>query len=259
VQSLDISMRVRAEAVLPHVRVQPGSRLADLGCGTGWFAAELERRGYEVVCVDASRPNLDALGRTYRGPVRRGTLVPVLGDVTALPLDSSSIDGAVCMEVLEHVRDDALALAEINRVLKRGAPLVVTVPNVDAPKPLVERLGLESVHDRPGPEEHVRPGYRAAELTSKLADAGLRVAFVGGVGGPLFRATMGLVSLAHLGYRRSRGQTTWTWADVESDATALPLRIYSRLFPALLYVARIQNGADDGRRSTLVVVGVKPD
>jgi SAM-dependent methyltransferase len=257
VQVFDISMRLRAEAVLPHVHVPRGATLADLGCGTGWFSAELERRGYEVVCVDASQPNLDELGRTYRDAVRRGSLVPMHGDVTALPLESSSLDGAVCMEVLEHVREDTLALQEINRVLIPEAPLIVTVPNADAPPPLLERLGLESVHDLPGPEQHVRPGYRADDLTAKLSDAGFRVTFVGGVGGALFRATTGLVSLAHLVYRRTRGQKSWTWADVERDASALPLRMYSVVFPALLSLSRLERGKDRASQSSLVVVATK--
>lgn len=257
VQVLDLSMRLRAEAVLLHVQVPLGARLADLGCGTGWFSAELERRGYEVICVDASQPNLYELGRTYGEAVRRGTLVPVHGDLTSLPLESESLDGAFCMEVLEHIEEDTRALEEINRVLVCGAPLIVTVPNADAPKPLVERLGLESVHDRPGPEQHFRAGYSAEVLTAKLSDAGFRVTSVGGVGGALFRTTAGLVSLAHLAYRRARGQTSWTWADVERDASSLPLRMYALVFPAFLSLSRVERRKDRERHSSLVVVATK--
>ena len=258
VQELDISLRVRARAALSELSLQPGSRVGDLGCGTGWFSAELARGGYEVMCVDISQENLDELQRIYPDLVGQRLITPIQGDLTELPLDSGTLDGVCCMEVLEHVENDRRALREIVRVLKPGGALVLSVPNRLAPLPLVERLGLESVHDRPGPERHVRPGYEAGELTTLLSEAGFDTRSVSGVGGMLYRATTGLVSLAHLGYRRARGQPTWTWADVEQDAASLPLRLYRAVFPGLLFLAELERGPKIERCSALVVTAVKP-
>ena len=49
-------------------------------------------------------------------------------DVTRLPLPDGSIDVVVCNHVLEHVRDDASALAELRRVLKPSGFAVLQVP-----------------------------------------------------------------------------------------------------------------------------------
>jgi 2-polyprenyl-3-methyl-5-hydroxy-6-metoxy-1,4-benzoquinol methylase len=253
VQELDLSLQIRADAALPVLERMPGV-LGDLGCGTGCFAAEIARRGRHVLCVDVTQANLDALVRLYPELVDRDLLTPLHGDLTRIPLDTAALDGAFCMEVLEHVEDDRAAAAELARVVKPGGVLVVTVPNRKAPLPLVERLGLESVHDRPGPEHHVRPGYDARELTELLETAGFDVVSVAGVGGRLYRATTGAVSLAHLAYRKLRGDDAWTWADLERDATSLPMRIYGAVFPALLALARLDKPRSLAHCSTLVVL-----
>jgi SAM-dependent methyltransferase len=49
-------------------------------------------------------------------------------DVTALTFRDRSMDGVVCLDVLEHVPDYRAALCEFARVLKPGGTLVLTVP-----------------------------------------------------------------------------------------------------------------------------------
>lgn len=257
VQELDLSLQLRAEAALPKLARVPGITIGDLGCGTGCFSAELGRRGFTVHCVDVTQANLDALARMYPDLIERGILTPIQGDLTALPLGAKSLDGAVCMEVLEHVEDDRAAIQEIARVVRPGGFLAVSVPNRSAPLPLVERLGLDSVHDQPGPERHVRPGYDAHELTELVTNAGFEVTSVTGVGGALYRTTAGLVSLAHLAYRRGRGQQAWTWADLERDSTSFPMRVYAAVFPVLLYLARIERGTNPTKRSTLLITATR--
>ncbi len=50
---------VHGEASFCAGLVEPGARVLDAGCGTGRVALELDRRGYEVVGVDADRSMID--------------------------------------------------------------------------------------------------------------------------------------------------------------------------------------------------------
>jgi SAM-dependent methyltransferase len=49
-------------------------------------------------------------------------------DGKTLPFESESFDNVLCTEVLEHVPDPKNFMAEIHRVLKPGAKLILTVP-----------------------------------------------------------------------------------------------------------------------------------
>jgi SAM-dependent methyltransferase len=54
--------------------------------------------------------------------------VDIHGDICHLPIRDIVADCCVCTEVLEHVSEPSLALAEINRVLKEDAYLVLSTP-----------------------------------------------------------------------------------------------------------------------------------
>ncbi|HLH22869.1 MAG TPA: class I SAM-dependent methyltransferase [Chloroflexota bacterium] len=107
----------------------PGSRVPvrvlDAGAGRGTLARALARRGYAVTALDDSAAFLAYL-RERVGP--KAPIRLVCGDVAALPFEARVFDGAVCGEVLEHVADDAAAVAGLARTLRPGGVLVATVP-----------------------------------------------------------------------------------------------------------------------------------
>jgi 2-polyprenyl-3-methyl-5-hydroxy-6-metoxy-1,4-benzoquinol methylase len=254
VQALDLSFRLRAEAALAALDCAPGARVLDVGCGVGSFSALLAAASHRVTCVDVSEKNIEAVRR------RHPDLQSVCADATTLPFAADTFDAAVFMEVLEHVEDDRAALSEIGRVVRPGGLLILSVPNLAAPAPLLERLPLRSVHAREGPEHHVRDGYSADELSRLLAESGFRVETMASLGGITYRLTTDLVSVVHLAYRRLRRQPSWTWADVEADRENPLLRAYGAVFPALLALARL-GATEQGTRgaSLLVKARVLPE
>lgn len=111
----------RRAFLLAHV--VEGSRVLDLGCGDGSFAAAIAGAGAAVTMADVAREAL----RRARARVP-GAEAVALPDGGPLPLDEDAFDLVWAGEVLEHVADVAGLLAEVRRVLRWGGTLVVTTP-----------------------------------------------------------------------------------------------------------------------------------
>ncbi len=108
-----------------------GARVADLGCGPGWYAADLARRGLSPVAIDASRGMLAALKST------RSDADAVRADLGALPIARESLDGAVAYNAYQHLPIPRLpvALAHLHAALRTDAPIDLTVGDLDAREP----------------------------------------------------------------------------------------------------------------------------
>lgn len=97
-------------------------------------------------------------------------------DVTEIPVEDNHYDGILCIHVLEHVADDARAMAELHRVLRPGGWALVTAP-VDPSRPTDEDPTLADPAARAqrfGEPDHVR-AY-GLDLGDRLAAAGFTVA-----------------------------------------------------------------------------------
>ena len=97
--------------------------VADIGCGTGNGAELIAPFVKEVIAIDQSKPMLEsARKRLAASGVRNVRFLD--GPIEALPLPDASVDAAMCILVLHHVRELPEALAEIRRVLRRGGRLL---------------------------------------------------------------------------------------------------------------------------------------
>jgi SAM-dependent methyltransferase len=54
---------------------------------------------------------------------------PLCGDITRLPYRDKSFDFISALDVLEHVKNDDLAISEISRILKKNGITIITVPH----------------------------------------------------------------------------------------------------------------------------------
>lgn len=102
-----------------------GERVLDIGCGPGFLCAELlQEVGFKgsIVGVDSSTAMLNLAESRCDG---HDNVEFRQADATALPVDDSSFDAAVCVQVLEYVADVKAALSEMYRVLRPGGRVVV--------------------------------------------------------------------------------------------------------------------------------------
>jgi demethylmenaquinone methyltransferase/2-methoxy-6-polyprenyl-1,4-benzoquinol methylase len=96
--------------------IEAGWRVLDLACGTGDLAFDAARHGARVVGLDIT-PRMVELARE-----KGGTTGPawIVGDMTALPVQSGAFDLVTTGYGLRNVPDLTRALAEIHRVLRPG-------------------------------------------------------------------------------------------------------------------------------------------
>lgn len=127
----DLGFRRRIVTLLSYLDVQPGDAVLDCGCGEGFYTLIFsELFDCRVHALDYSR---ELVGRAKGWVSRKDRVRFHLGDVVALPFPDETFDRIVCTEVLEHIPDDARAVSELYRVLKKGGTLAVTVPNHNYP------------------------------------------------------------------------------------------------------------------------------
>jgi SAM-dependent methyltransferase len=103
----------------------PGERILDVGCGPGFYCAELaEEVGAEgsILGLDSSPQMLELARRRCEG---HRNVKFAEADATALTVESSTFDAAVCVQVLEYMPDVARVLAELHRALRPGGRVVI--------------------------------------------------------------------------------------------------------------------------------------
>lgn len=106
-------------AALERVGVRAAGAILDAGCGTGHGASLLAPLG-PVAGADVNA----AAVRIARERGVDAHCAPL----AQLPFAASRFELVACLDVLEHIDDDAAALRELHRVMVSGARLVVTVP-----------------------------------------------------------------------------------------------------------------------------------
>lgn len=110
--------------------VPAGARVLDVGCATGYLAAELTRRGCVVDGVEVD-PVAAQQARAHCRAVVVGDLeAPSTHAEVERMLGAEHPDVIVCADVLEHLRDPWAVLAWLKTLLAPGGRAVISVPNI---------------------------------------------------------------------------------------------------------------------------------
>ncbi len=98
-------------------------------------------------------------------------------DITALTYADEQFDALICSHVLEHIIDDALAMRNLHRVLKKGGKAYLLVPIGKKLTHTKEDSSITKPEDREeafGQFDHVRI-YARADFIARLEKAGFKV------------------------------------------------------------------------------------
>lgn len=160
---------------LTHLNLKDGDQVLDLGCGEGrhlhgcYFGpAVIHAVGVDLSLNDVrkTRAGLDAFGAD---PAETGSVVSLaVTDALTLPFANHTFDTIICSEVLEHIADYRTALDEINRILKPGGQLAISVPRA-WPEWVCWKLST-AYHQIPG--GHIRI-FKDTNLRSDIEKLGL--------------------------------------------------------------------------------------
>ncbi len=93
--------------------------ILEVGAGIGNFTSKLSRYG-KVVAIDYDTDYISSTGRknTDYGDIEKGKYF----------FSGKSFDTIVCMNVLEHIKDDKKALSNMHSLLRKGGRLILLVP-----------------------------------------------------------------------------------------------------------------------------------
>jgi 2-polyprenyl-3-methyl-5-hydroxy-6-metoxy-1,4-benzoquinol methylase len=110
--------------------VPDGARVLDVGCATGYLAAELSRRGCTVDGIEVD-PAAAQQARAHCREVAVGDLeAPATQADVQRMLAGTRPDVIICADVLEHLRDPWTVLAWLRTLLAPGGRAVISVPNI---------------------------------------------------------------------------------------------------------------------------------
>lgn len=151
---------VLAALIARKVKPPEGARILEIGCGTGHNLEMLGQFGH----VDAIELD-DAAREVASARLGRVVLGARLPELEGVP--ERSYDMVALLDVLEHVEEDRAALRSIARRLKPGGAILITVPAFQ---------WMWSAHDV---VNHHQRRYSKRTLNAAIADAGLKVDFVG--------------------------------------------------------------------------------
>ncbi len=139
----------------------------DVGCGAGAATLFAARCGAEVIFSDMDADKINQLHQRIRAETRVKA-TPLVGDTNPLPLPDGHASRVIAMEMLEHVDDPAQVLAELVRVAKPGALLLLTVP--DATGEYIQQQLAPASHFQKPNHIHI---FTREQFASLVIDAGL--------------------------------------------------------------------------------------
>lgn len=106
-----------------------GRAVLDVGCGNGSYTERLVDAFGRVVGIEVEADRLDEFRARVADRPDAARFELRLESAEDLGDADATYDAVVAIETLEHVVDDAAAVAEVARVLRPGGRFYVTVPN----------------------------------------------------------------------------------------------------------------------------------
>jgi len=115
--------RLQIDRVMDLLNIRPGSTVADIGAGGGWFSVRAARRVAPNGRVIAEEINAKAIASIQQRAQREhlGNIVTMLGTPDDPKFAPDSLDAALMLKVYHEIAHPQLVLANLRAALKPGA------------------------------------------------------------------------------------------------------------------------------------------
>jgi len=225
----DVGLQLRALYFQNFLKRFNFNKVLDAGCGVGLFSFYMAKKNPSAR-IEACDYNSDyiKIGKAILNQLNLSNVTIFHQDLCCLS-KSNEYDLIVCMDVIEHIKDDELVIANFQKALKEGGYLFLTTPHLDA-----QRRYFHKYFASLG--SHVRLGYSEEGLTMLLQRYGFRVEKIKRVAGPIGSLMIDLYSLAVL---------------------HLPLPFVALLFPLLSSISLLDMAIRKRKGYSLVVIAQK--
>ena len=203
-ETADQATEAMSRRVLAGLALQPGARVADIGCGYGGtarLAAEIfGARVFGLTLSAAQKRHADTV------PVARGTVEIAVRDWREAQLADGSFDALFALESLEHIADKAGFARMARRAVRPGGRVAVTTwLAAERVSPWARRHLLDAVSR----EASVAALVTVRELRAVFADAGFSEVAVEDLS-PQVRKTWSVV-LGRLAWRLLTRRAYWSF------------------------------------------------
>ena len=122
--------RVETDLAFGMLKLEPGMKVLDVGCGTGNFSMKLAGMGCVVTGIDVSEEMLKvAWGKAAELDLSISYLQM---DATELAFEDGAFDVVLAMAAVEFIEDTARAVKEMFRVAKVGGQILIGTINADS-------------------------------------------------------------------------------------------------------------------------------
>lgn len=145
IQEKNFTYRIVISVLKGVINNRKNLRILDYGCGVGTVAIHLASKGNYITGVDISKKAINSANEsaTFLG-------LQKLAKFYTLPLGIKKIakkkfDLIICIEVIEHIKEDKKLIKLLSGHLKRTGVLVVSTPSDRAP---LHKLGLTRNFDK---------------------------------------------------------------------------------------------------------------
>jgi 2-polyprenyl-3-methyl-5-hydroxy-6-metoxy-1,4-benzoquinol methylase len=181
----DLVLIDRKNITLDYVstHVPAGGLVLDAGCGAGWIALDLVRRGYRVHGVDVAQEMIDQSERLFaEAGVPRDRYEFTRADLLHADLEPGSFDAVVALGLLQYQVEQEPLLRALHTALRPGGLFVVTgpirrgLPNylgvAELGGKLLRRVGVLPPMDTTGKTQH---RYSLPGLLQLLRSCGFEI------------------------------------------------------------------------------------